>query len=256
MNELTRLSRLLCGEYQQLGELSQILEQLGQTIDEFALRCFQFIAEDNSPDITAFGPYCGRTVLETACTILIGRLDPFRLLLVKHSQQQSTYKIENRNPLAIQWSEDILRQQKPPKWENLTLKDILSARALLTDYIADLYWKPALKALQDERTNDGESEWLKQLQQFDYDNPGIVPYFRQIANKLYPSLSKGVHQELIIPSTTLYDSDTIKELLKQTMKLVAQMALLSHYIPTTIARIHDSSELLQLLQNVEEKVQL
>jgi len=73
VNELTLL---LCGRHENLGELSQILEQLGNIIDNFAPRCFKFISEDNPIDITTFGPYCGRTILETACSILISRIDP------------------------------------------------------------------------------------------------------------------------------------------------------------------------------------
>jgi hypothetical protein len=67
------LSILLSGNYQDLGELSDILTQLATTVDDFVPRCYSFIQND-SPDITTFGAYCGRTLLETACTILIGRI--------------------------------------------------------------------------------------------------------------------------------------------------------------------------------------
>jgi len=188
---VNELSSLLCGEHEHLGELSKILEQLGKTIDDFAPRCFQFISENNPKDITTFGPFCGRTILETACSIFIARLDPFRLLLIKRRQEQPHYDPATRHKIAIQWYGDVLlADKKPPRLENITSDKI--SRALLTDYTADIYWTPALINLLDEIKDKNESEWLKELEQIEPN--GIVTYFRTEADALYSSLSKGIHQ--------------------------------------------------------------
>lgn len=249
---MTELSLLLCGEHQHLGELSQILEQLGKTIDNFAPRCFKFISENHSEDMTTFGPYCGRTVLESACSLFISRLDPFRVLLIKRRQEQSNYDPAIRHKIAIQWSGDVIATQKPPPWDKLTYDKI--NRALLTDYTADIYWIPAFRDLLDVIEEENDSEWLKELKQVDEDN--IVGYFRGQADSLYSLLSKGIHQEFVIPQTILYDNETIKASLLSTISLVTKMALVSHCIPMIAARILDLKTCLDAFKKIEEQVNL
>jgi len=250
VNELTLL---LCGEHQHLGELSQILEQLGKTIDNFAPRCFKFLSENNPEDITTFGPYCGRTVLETACSIFISRLDPFRVLCVKRSQEQSNYDPAIRHKIAIQWSGDVIADKKPLSLETVTYDKI--NRALLAEHTAKIYWIPAFTDLLDAIKDDNESEWLKELKQLDKESK-IVDYFRGQADTLYSSLSKGIHQEFVIPQTVIYDNDTIKELLLKTISLVTKMALVSHCIPTISARIIDLKICVNYFKQIEEQVKL
>ncbi|MFK5968553.1 MAG: hypothetical protein QM487_00265 [Candidatus Marithrix sp.] len=251
MNELTLL---LCGKHEHLGELSQILEQLGNTIDNFTPRCFKFISENNSSDITTFGPYCGRTILETACSILISRIDPFRVLLVKRNQEQPNYNPAIRHKIAIQWSGDVITDQKPLPLEKLTYDKV--SRALLTDHIAQIYWGPAFTYLIDNIRDSNESEWLNELTQLDLRNESnIVDYFRTEANELYSSLSKGIHQEFVIPQISIYDNETIKILLLRTICLVTKMALVSHCIPTISANI-DLNVCLGYSKKIEEQVRL
>ncbi len=246
MNELTLL---LCGEHHHLGELSQILEQLGKTIDDFAPRCFKFISENDPQDMTTFAPYCGRTILETAANILIGRLDPFRVLLIKRYQEQANYDPAIRHKIAIQWTGDVLSiDKKPPSLDKISYDKI--NRALLTDYTAKIYWTPALEKLRDETEHENESEWLNELKEIT--STGIVTHFRTEADKLYSSLSKGIHHEFVIPQSAIYDNNTIKELLLSTIALVSKMALVSHYIPTIAARMNDSQKLLDYFKKIEQ----
>ncbi len=244
------LSVLLCGKHDGLGELSDILAQLASTIDDFAPRCYSFV-QTESPDITTFGAYCGRTVLEAACTILIGRLTPYRLLLLKRCQEHPDYSIGVRHNAAIQWAGDVMPDRKTPS-QDMWHKIDGHTHPLFSDYMAEIYWIPAFKALLDDFQTE-ESNYLDSLKKV---NPeGIITSFKTEANKLYSSLSKGIHQEFVVPTSLNYDSPTVKKLLTETISLVIKMGLVSHYIPTIATKL-DKDALLRHLVELEKKVDI
>lgn len=244
---MDKLTLLLCGKHSSYGEISDILSQLGMRIDDFAYRCYDFISGNNESDVSVYGPYCGRTILETACTIFIGRIDPYRLLLIKRYQEHPNYDISLRHKISIQWFGDIVASEKPPSWDKLSNKNI--ARALLTDeYMGDIYLKKAFEDLLDDNQNEGDSEWLKELQAIQPDQ--VTPYIRTEADKIYSSLSKGIHQEFVIPLTAKYDKYTVKDLLQKTISLVSKLASIIHYVPTAIGNIN-KNELRDCLREIE-----
>jgi hypothetical protein len=245
------LTSLLCGNHHSCGEISQIFSHLGDTVDDFARRCYDFICDRNDEDLSAFGPYCGRSILETACTILIGRIDPYRLLLVKRYQERPDYNISVRHKISVQWFGDIIASEKPPPWEKLSSKNI--PRALFTDeYTGEIYWKQALADLLNDTRDEDRSGWLEELRQKPENIENIGPYLREEADRLYSSLSKGIHQEFVVSISAAYDSQTIKDLLKDTIALVAKLALISHYIPISLGKITKAALLGHLIK-IEER---
>jgi hypothetical protein len=248
-DEIDDLSILLCGQYDGFGDLSSILEQLATTIDDFAPRCYSFIQTESS-DITTFGAYCGRTLLETACTILIGRITPYRLLLLKRCQEHPSYSIGVRHNMAIQWAGDVMPDKKIPDKEWAKIDGY--THSLFSYYMAEIHWIPAFKALLDDFVTE-ESVYLSDLRRI---NPeGIIDSFKNEANRLYSSLSKGIHQEFVVPISVNYDPLTVKELLTETIALVTKIALVSHYIPTIATKL-DKETLLRHLVELEEKVDI
>lgn len=246
---MDKLTLLLCGRHSSYGEISDILLQLGMRIDDFAHRCYDFISGNNDRDMSVYGPYCGRTILETAFTIFIGRIDPYRLLLIKRYQENPNYDISVRHKISIQWFGDIVPSEKAPSWENISNKNIV--RALLTDeYIGKIYLKSAFENLLDDNEDEDESEWIKELRNIQPDN--VCPYIRIEADRIYSSLSKGIHQEFVIPITAKYDNYTVKDLLQKTIALVSKFASITHYIPTAIGNI-DKNELIDCLKEIERK---
>jgi hypothetical protein len=106
--------------------------------------------------ISTFGPYCGRILSETACSIFIGRIDPYRLLLVKHYQEMPEYDISARHKISIQWDGDIITSKKLPSRDKLSHENII--RASLTDeYTGKIYWKRAFLLLSDDLQNENNS---------------------------------------------------------------------------------------------------
>lgn len=250
----SELSIILCGDYQGHGELSEILEHLATTVDKLAPKCYEFIM-NQSNDVLIFGAYCGRALLETACTILIGRITPYRLLLLKRYQEQPSYKLESRHKASIQWKGDIIAPEKAP--DNLWTKidDNNLTKPLLSDYMANIYWIPAYNKLLDDFFSDSsgdDSFYLNSLKTFR--NPDdIVKYFKSEADVLYSSLSKGVHQEFVIPFQNTSDDETIPDLLRRTIALVVKMALISHYISNAITKTSKNT-LLYCLEQIESMV--
>lgn len=248
------LTSLLCGSHHSCGEISEIFSHLGTAVDDFAPRCYDFICDKNDKDLSAFGPYCGRSILETACTILIGRIDPYRLLLIKRYQERQEYDISVRHKISVQWFGDIIASEKPPAWEKLSGKNI--PRALLTDeYTGEIYWKQAIGDLLNDTRDEDRSAWLNELRQKPQHIENISPYLREEADRLYSSLSKGIHQEFVVPISAGYDSQSIKILLKDTIALVTKLALISHYIPISLGKAN-KAELLGDLIKIEERVRL
>ena len=233
------LSKLLCGNYENLGELSNILLLLDSKIETFSNKCFYFLNQDASDDITTLGAYCGRTLLEASCIALIGRISPYRLLLLQRYQNQSDYEIGIRHNMSIAWTGDIL--PKEDIRDNQFFQKIADKSftdPILSKYMWDIYWMPALNSLSD--IGDDSSNLLNELTGAE----GVQQRIDGEVKLLYSSLSKGIHHEFIVPHSITQDSNTVKDLLRRTISLVTKLALMSHYIPTAIASINNREELL------------
>jgi hypothetical protein len=245
---MNSLSRLLCGDYENLGELSDILKLLYSTIDTFSTKCFDFLTPTAPEDITTLGAYCGRTLLEASCIALIGRITPYRLLLLKRYQEQPNYTLGIRHKISIEWKGDILPKASISEgqlWSKAEDKSLTSP--LLSDYMWDIYWIPAFNKLLDDMDNENNTCLieLKNIPPL-----GICQNLRIETEILYSSLSKGIHQEFIIPHEVAYDVITVQDLLQRTISLVTKLALISHYIPIAVASI-DKGNLLQYLTEIE-----
>lgn len=59
---------------------------------------------------------------------------------------------------------------------------------------------------------------------------------RGLSLQLYSTLSKGVHWEFFT-STLIFDEDTVKTLIRDTLLLVGHLGLVSHFIPTAYASL-------------------
>lgn len=232
MNSLTRL---LSGEFENLGDLTDVITQLSGTVDDFSTRCFEFLRQERGRDISTFGAYCGRTLLESACILLIGRINPYRLLLLKRYQEQPAYELGKRHSISVEWKGDILPKtvvREEQLWDKVNDKELTSP--LLSDYMWDIYWVPAFRSLVDNMEQE-DSEILTNLKSIPIE--GIRHSLRAEAETLYSSLSKGIHQEFVVPLSIVYDETMIKNLLERTIFLISKLSLLSHYIPTVIGSI-------------------
>ena len=244
------LPTLTCGNYEQNLNIKDIFNNLAKNITNIEELIIQ-LPEHDSKIITLVGPFYGRTLLESICTILIGRLDPFRLLYLKNIQQQSSFKIGDRSEAAINWNGDIFEKgisDKNKMWDP-TKKYSTVGRGLLGDYYGEVYWQVAYQKLLDETVSVYESDILNKYRQ-EISADKFILAIRQRASTIYSSLSKGVHSELIINSELRYDKPTVFDLITDTIEICSILTLVSHYIDTCSCKL-DCSKALEKFINIE-----
>lgn len=240
-----KLEILICGKTKNLGEISEVFCHLGFTIAFFGDKAASYIGGNIKDDLTELGPFCGRRLLESGCTVFLGRIDPFRLLLVKRFQSQPNYNIGVRGKLSVQWSGDILAQKVSQElWgQNVESKDV--SRALFSQYSHQIYWENAFVRMQDE-LKTYNSIWLNEL--LCIQPEGITNHFRTEGDKLFSSLSKGVHTEFVVSSAVVYDTATVTTLLENTISYLSKVAMVANYIPTSLVKLPGKQLIKHILQ--------
>jgi len=243
------LARLICGQYGADGDISTVLNQVALTIVNHGQRGVTFVHGKKRTDLATYGPYCGRVLLEAACTALIARLDPFRILAVKRFQEHPDYDVAQRHKISIQWRGDVVTVDKPPSdlWAKEPTPQGIP-RALLSAYFGDLYWAAGQEILLD---SFDDTRWVSELKKIPPD--AVTTMFRSEAEKLYASLSKGIHPEFVIPPDKIYDSETVIDLLVRSIALITKMACVSHCIVTAGSRLRPR-EVINIVKRIEQRV--
>lgn len=229
---MSKLSELICGNVQKshTGNLARSLWHLSQTVRLLEPN-LRKMGKKRHPSDRLVSPFLIRSMIEVACTSLIARLDPFRILTLAKIQGQAAYDTTKKVASSIQWQGDIIATdgkvtnlwQTSRKTENMT-------RALLGDYQDEVFWQPAFLRLLDhlQRNEDaGRDAWLSNL--INIDPLQLVPQFRGIAGKIYSSASKGVHHEFVLSISSYYDNATLDELTEEALRFIATMSLIANF---------------------------
>lgn len=231
---MTPLAALLCGHDQCEGIAKVALGQLRVSIEKFGERVMAFLQEDPSEELLTFGPFCTRVLLENGCAALVGRFDTFRLLYLSEFQSQPEYEPGKRARSAFSWSGDVMPEDKvPPLW-NIDADTLKINRALFSQHLEHVYWRPAFNSMLDFVSKQSGESTLTDVLAIDPEN-----FIRQTKGRLaqlYSMLSKGVHWEFFT-SALLFDDATIKTAIRDTCLLVAQLGLASHFVPTAYASL-------------------
>jgi len=244
------LKILVCGKQRNLGDISSILSHLGDLIVFFGNKSCRYVVRSLQADITEFGPFVGRRLLESACTALLSRIDPYRLLLVKRYQTEPHYNIGARGKLSIQWTTDVMGTKPAADlWEQkLDAKDV--SRGLFSAYSDQLFWTKACVLMQDTLTAKS-TLWLDELKAIPPE--GATNFFRTEADRLFSSLSKGVHAEFVVPSDVVYDSDTVIALLQDTISLLCKISIAANFIETSPIKT-SANDLVKRVESIENEV--
>lgn len=223
-----KLSKLLCGVLTdaQNNDLDEILKHLSSSIDKIECEILQ-LNELSEERRILFGPYLGRSLLEVGTTALISRLDPFRAMIVKEKQKQPDYQIDISHKSSIRWQGDVLDKAVTPLWDDKNLQS--PTRAILGDYFKEMMFIKSAQTIIDDVTEESIGEWYNQIQRTD--PRGLMASIRTAYTKLFSSLSKGVHHEMIVPAGTIYDKETINSLINETLYYVSTLALVASPIP-------------------------
>lgn len=220
------LPMLLCGKKNNIdSDISEILNHLFDSIKKICceINKLQTMSDEH---ITLYGPFLGRSLLELGSTALIARIDPFRVLILREAQKQPDYDLGKPNSASIKWQGDILSDDVNELWADKSLKN--PTRALLGVYHRHFYSKIMDKVI-DLLNESGEGDWTTRLT--NRPPEGIPSYILQEIRKLYSSLSKGIHHELIVPAGTLLDRDTVITLLNNTLHVMSTIGLITSIVP-------------------------
>lgn len=181
----------------------------------------------NDDKIGLYGPYLGRSLLELSITALLGRLDPFKILLMKGVQEQNNYDLGKPHPSAIRWQGDVLDKAVPDLWDEKALKD--PTRAILGAYQIELAMINSAKKIVDTGNEESIGEWYTEIS--NTDSIGLIKKIQSKISTLYSSLSKGIHHELLVPYESILDRDTVINLVNDSIFVISTLGLLVSQIP-------------------------
>jgi len=201
-------------------------------------RLGKLITNGEDGDLTVLGPYFARNILETTCSALLGRIDPFRLIYVQKVQSLDGFSIGSKAKGAINWAGDIFEKSDidiSKLWDP-DREFTKVGRAFLGNHYSEVFWNPAFKTLIDD--TNYMSEISLDYYRTHIESPEKFSFFiRQKTSSLYSSLSKGVHSELVIRPEIVYDETTVIELINDTFQICSILGIVSHYIDFSICRL-------------------
>jgi hypothetical protein len=183
---------------------------------------------ENAHTIPLYGPYLGRAYLETACTALLARMDPFRILAAKRHQESSYYEYESRSKSGIQWSGDIVSPERPNSqmWAVNTRES--GCRSLFGPWTNELVWIPAFERFGDAIANfNGVHDWVSDLSSKQPER--FCAELRSTLEGLFSKFSKGVHSELLGDQASVFDAVSIESDFRSVAQRLTYFSLLSHF---------------------------
>lgn len=228
MLHLHPLAKIVCGEVDGNSVYFEIIMRMRKNISQYAEKLFELNISD--PDQRMIVSFYARGILEAVGTTLLARLDPFRVLLVYQVQSSANYDITKRSNTALQWTGDILpnNRAKADMWSpdhKITDYD----RALFSDYNGELFWKPGFLKVNDyiqENTLGGD--WIERLKSVDENN--FFERNKNEAGQLFSAFSKGIHYEFLINAEHVYDEATVSNNINKLVRICGEMGLVSHFI--------------------------
>ncbi|MGB0388662.1 MAG: hypothetical protein ACPGWR_27900 [Ardenticatenaceae bacterium] len=244
-------SLLLCGRPDSSSELGDSLLHISSTLDRIIGQVEPLFKSDEE-QITLYGPFLGRSILDLGCAALIGRLEAFRILVLRKMQEQSDYDIGVRHKISIQWQGDVVASKRVSNlWADKEMSKV--TRALVGDYYDHIFWRTALEKVLTTVQPNKDDKWLEEL--ITIGTQGFCNWARTDLNELYSSFSKGLHHEFVIPPKELFDSVTIIRLIKNSFKVMASLGFVMNsisYLPFVIG-MDEAIQSYKKIENMVEK---
>ena len=226
------LGHLLCGQVCDEGIAKLALAQLNMTVKTFGSKVVGYLNGAHPEDLVSFGPFCARVVLENGCAALVARIDPFRILYLTEFQAQKEYVLDKRAKTAFSWAGDVIPDSKSTNLWDIDHDLPKISRALFSNHMDHLYWKPAIENAVDFISSYPPEPFLTDILSADPEK--FIASSRGSSSQLYSTLSKGVHWEFFNSLLSL-DELTVKLTIKEACVTMAKLGLISHFIPTAYA---------------------
>lgn len=232
---MEKFASLLCGvTNDSLYELKSIIENLRGKLILYTNKIIEYNWEEDSVDVEVC--FYARNILETSLTVLLGRIDPFRIITVYNVQSSPSYDLGKRSKSAIEWTGDIVATKRGENlWDFEKTKENFD-RAVLSNHQGEIVWKKGFTALADYVEENGiSSAWLEEI--LAIDEQSNFEKCKRLSSELFSSFSKGVHSESVVDISLMYDSVTMKTLIKDLYKLCSTLGLVSQFIGYMIPNI-------------------
>lgn len=254
VRQVSAFSDVICGlPHTPADDCDRVIEGVKKNIDyyfDYSVRNLK----NASDDISFFGPYANRVLIELCCTAILGRFDPIRLLVLGRIQGSGTFRHELRSGSAIQWSGDVMspkdEKEEAKLWDQ-SRKTEDFGRALLSQHLDGVIWRPAFNKCLDAFAEVSDGEIVNALKQLT--NETFIPSIRGRLSQLYSTLSKGVHGEVLLPTATANDKESVRQWTRDGIGLLLQLATVSHFGPTAAVRL-TSKQLTERLVTVETEM--
>lgn len=93
--------------FQGLHDFGEISEHMFKSIKNLTKE-IAWLQFQEDARFSLLGPFLGRSLLETCLIGIAGKIDPFRLLVVRYQQMSPGFNIDTRRQTAPQWTGDVL----------------------------------------------------------------------------------------------------------------------------------------------------
>lgn len=205
-------------------------------------------------------PACSRLILEQGLAIVLGRLDPLRLITIIKGSNSTDFKLGQKNSSSFNWSKDVLPEAKPGPngyWSQETISKLVH-RSILDGHLADYLFSSCHSDLLDRLTDITASltelpEWIIQVLKLEK-GEHVLAAVRARAAEAYSVLSKGIHFEFFLGQNTMPSNKELREATSKSITALATTALYSHFSDISVQRI-SKNEALRCFLEITKKFQ-
>ena len=238
------ISNLLAGDIASRthpGDFTSAIKAIEKSIGEHEEELSNHWANSATVDSRVFSS-CARLLLEQGAAVLLGRIDPLRLVTIIKGSSSPDFKLGYRNASSFIWNKDVVPDTKPGSgfW---TQENIAKGvhRALLDGHLADYVFSSAHRELIDALTDATKSEtelpdWIIDLLKLERGEP-VLSKIRTLASEAYSTLSKGIHFEFFLGKETKPNVAEIRKATSRAMLAISTAALYSHFSDIAILTI-------------------
>lgn len=223
-----QLAPLLCSADSRGEFVDPCLSNLQAHLGQFEIIARRLLRSASDQNVVMYGPYIGRSILESGLTAVRLRFDPFRSGSLHQFARHPKYDPNDVLRSRFQWMGDIFPEEAPPQdiW-NPDQNPKTISRALFSAHLIDLAWVPAAEALTDFIASSGEDIDIGFFQTETPRN-AMARYHGEI-RQLYSFLSKGVHGEFFFSPSSPLDPATCREKVFAVIDFTSQLGFASHF---------------------------
>lgn len=224
---------LICGQPDQDWIAKDTFDHFSSLLNEFVGKITTFRDNMEARDAQLFSAFCARIVLENSASIIFGRMDPFRIMASRGFQGSEGFDYGSRFKAGYQWTGDIIPRAAINDPWNQKIEGSQIERSLLNPYWEELFWKPGYIAALNYIESSGKDK-SPLIEAIEPDR--FVARMKSDLARLHSTLSKGVHWDYLAPAAVM-DAATLDVALETVLSHVSLLGFISHFIPTSYARV-------------------